>query len=399
MTAPAADEGEAPASLAKTPMLLFIRGFGLALVAVGLVLSLHYYLGARLIRDAGIRGGAAATMWFVLGLLFLSIPVGFAAGRIAPRPVALALHWVAHLWLGAFGLLLTTVALADGVTFVLARLFPGTAWGEREALAVVALVAPMLCLGFLTARGKARIERIRVPIQGLGPAFEGLKIAQISDVHIGETLGRRFLERVVAQVNALDADLIAITGDLIDGSVAQLRDEVASLADLKAKRGVFYVTGNHEYYHGGPAWEAELRRLGHTVLHNEHRVLQAGGDSLVVAGITDHDGGHFGPSHESRPDLALKGAPEEVPRVLLAHQPRSARLLQGLRVDLQLSGHTHGGQMFPFMFLVRLQQPVIAGLRTVFGVRVYTSRGTGYWGPPFRLGPRPEITELTLVRA
>ena len=129
--APASNEVDASASLAKTPMLLFIRGFGLVLFAVGLVASLHYYLGARLIRDAGISGGAAAALWTALALLFLSIPVGFAAGRFAPRPMAKALHWVSHLWLGAFGLLLTTVAFADAVTFVLARAFPNAAWGRR----------------------------------------------------------------------------------------------------------------------------------------------------------------------------------------------------------------------------------------------------------------------------
>ncbi|HET9449305.1 MAG TPA: metallophosphoesterase, partial [Aggregicoccus sp.] len=203
--------------------------------------------------------------------------------------------------------------------------------------------------------------------------------------------------RVVAQVNALSPDLVAVTGDLVDGSVRALQQEVAPLAGLRAPLGVFYVTGNHEYYHGGEAWAAEVRRLGLTVLHNAHCVVERGGARLTVAGVTDYDAGRIDPGHASRPDLALAGAPEGVPRLLLAHQPRTAAQAQGLGVDLQLSGHTHGGQMFPFMFFVRLQQPVVQGLKTLYGTRVYTSRGTGYWGPPLRLGPAPEITELTLV--
>jgi predicted MPP superfamily phosphohydrolase len=126
-------------------------------------------------------------------------------------------------------------------------------------------------------------------------------------------------------------------------------------------------------------------------------VIERSGARLVVAGVTDHEGGRMDPAHACRPDLALAGAPEGVPRLLLAHQPRTAFLARGLGVDLQLSGHTHGGQVFPFMFFVKLQQPVIRGLAMIAGVRVYTSRGTGYWGPPLRLGPAPEITELTLV--
>jgi len=254
-----------------------------------------------------------------------------------------------------------------------------------------------LVLGFATAHGRARVERVRVPMRGLGEGLAGVRIVQISDIHIGPTLDGRFLQRVVEQVNALSPDLIAVTGDLVDGSVQALREQVAPLAGLRAPLGVYFVTGNHEYYSGGAAWSAEVRSLGLSVLHNEHRVVERGGARLTVAGVTDHDAGHIDPAHASRPDLALAGAPPGVPRVLLAHQPRTAQLAQGLGVDLQLSGHTHGGQMFPFMFFVRLQQPVVQGLKTLFGTRVYTSRGTGYWGPPLRLGPAPEITELTLV--
>jgi predicted MPP superfamily phosphohydrolase len=162
---------------------------------------------------------------------------------------------------------------------------------------------------------------------------------------------------------------------------------------------VYFVTGNHEYYSGGASWEAEVARRGLTVLHNAHRVVERGGAKLVIAGVTDLEGARFSPAHAPDLDAALRGTPEGAPRILLAHQPRFARHAQGKGIALQLSGHTHGGQIFPFMAFVRLQQPVVAGLKALWGVPTYTNRGTGYWGPPFRVGPSGEVTEVTLRAA
>ncbi len=387
------EESGEEVSLSQMPLLLFIRGLLFFVFAVGLVAGLHYYLGLRLIRDAGVAGPWKWAAWAVVALLFFSIPGGFAAGRMKQGFFARAVQWASHLWLGGFAVLLVVVSSTDLVFWAL-----GSRGGAAQAVTALAVAVPMLGWGYVTARGKAKVERITVPIRDLGAGFQGLRIVQVSDVHIGQTLGRAFLQRMVDQVNALEPDVVAVTGDLVDGFVRDLRDQMEPLAGLRAKRGVYYVTGNHEYYWGGASWEAEVRRLGLTVLHNEHRVLTEGGDQLVVAGVTDHDGGQFGEVHRSRPDIALAGAPEDAPRILLAHQPRSAKAAAAHRVDLQLSGHTHGGQIFPWMFFVRLQQPVISGLKRVAGVLVYTHRGTGYWGPPFRIGPKPEIAELTLVR-
>jgi uncharacterized protein len=368
------------------------------LVPLGVLGALHAYIGARLLVASGLPQPWAGLGWGALALLCLSLPAGALATRARPSRLSRALYLVGIVWLGAFGLLLTGVLLAQlaGGLLTLAGLPAGAG---PQALTVALLVPGALVLGFATAHGRARVERLRVPIQGLGAGLAGARIVQISDIHIGPTLDGRFMQRVVEQVNALSPDLVAVTGDLVDGSVEALRDQVAPLAGLRAPLGVYFVTGNHEYYSGGAAWSAEVRRLGLTVLHNEHRVVERSGARLTVAGVTDFDAGHIDPAHASRPDLALAEAPGGVPRVLLAHQPRTAALTRGLGVDLQLSGHTHGGQMFPFMFFVRLQQPVVRGLATLFGTRVYTSRGTGYWGPPLRLGPTPEITELTLVPA
>jgi uncharacterized protein len=362
-------------------------------IALFLIGSLHYYVGTRLIGRAGLHGIEWWAAWVALWLLLASVPLGFFASRLFVGPAARPLRAIANFWVGSFWLLLTAVVLTD-----LARMFLPLS-GSTQAALVLALVCPAIAFGYRTASGPAKLERLRFPISSLGAAFDGFRIVQLSDLHVTESTREAALDRLVERVNALKPDVVAITGDLVDGDVGELRSRVARFANLRATEGVFFVTGNHEYYHGAPAWEAELRRLGIVVLHNEHRVIARGTDALVLAGITDFHGGYFHPAHQSRPDLAFAGAPPGVPRVLLAHQPRSAADAAAHQVDLQLSGHTHGGQIFPFMLFVRLQQPVVSGLRKLFGIWVYTNRGTGYWGPPMRVGPSPEITEVELVRA
>jgi uncharacterized protein len=189
---------------------------------------------------------------------------------------------------------------------------------------------------------------------------------------------------------------VAITGDLVDGSVKELARHVAPLADLKSRHGSFFVTGNHEYYSGVHGWVEELQRLGLRVLHNEHVVLRHQGAELVLAGVPDHTGHHFDAQHRSDPEAALRGAPPGVPRVLLAHQPRTAPAAAAAGFDLQLSGHTHGGQFLPWSLFVPLQQPYTAGLHRLGRLWIYVSRGTGYWGPPKRIGAPSEIAELRL---
>jgi uncharacterized protein len=243
--------------------------------------------------------------------------------------------------------------------------------------------------------------RVDVPIADLPAALHGFTLAQISDVHVGPTIRQDYLQRIVTRVNALGADVVAITGDLVDGRVAELAPHVAPLAGLQSRHGTFFVTGNHEYYSGAHAWIIELRRLGLTVLLNEHVVLRHGvlAESLILAGVTDFSAGHFDTAHASDPHAALLGSPAGAVRVLLAHQPRSAVAAAKAGFDLQLSGHTHGGQFWPWNLFVRFQQPFTAGLNRLEGLWVYTSRGTGYWGPPKRFGAASEITVLRLVAA
>jgi uncharacterized protein len=271
---------------------------------------------------------------------------------------------------------------------------------ELSALAVPTLAVSAWLAGWLGARRTAAVRIVDIPIAGLPSALQGFTIVQISDIHVGNTIGRAYVEAIVSRVNGLGADVVAITGDLVDGTVARLAHDVAPLADLESRYGTFFVTGNHEYYSGVGPWLAELQRLEVQVLLNRHVVIEHDGARLVLAGVTDYSGHHFNEAHRSDPAAALRGAPDDIDvKILLAHQPRSAAAAVEAGFHLQLSGHTHGGQFLPWNFFVRLQQPYTAGLERLRSMWVYTSRGTGYWGPPMRLGAPSEITRIRLVRA
>ncbi|MDB5887500.1 MAG: putative phosphohydrolase, partial [Rhodocyclales bacterium] len=254
-------------------------------------------------------------------------------------------------------------------------------------------------VGFINARRLPSVVDVDVPLRDLPPALEGFTIVQISDLHVGPTIKAAKVEAIVRRVNALGADLIALTGDLVDGSVEELSADIAPLGKLSSRHGSYVVTGNHEYYSGASPWIVEYQRLGMDALMNEHRVVQHAGASLVVAGVTDYTAYQFDVAQRSDPQRALAGSPAGMPRILLAHQPRSAQAAADAGFDLQLSGHTHGGQFWPWNLFVRLQQPYTAGLHRLNQLWIYTSRGTGYWGPPKRFGAPAEITRLRLIAA
>ena len=367
---------------------------------------LHVYIGSRLIPDLLLLSAlAAAALSVCLAASAILIPYGFQMRRATLEGRAHALAWAGLLAMGLFSslfvlTLLRDVALLAGYTLSLFMLIDAQVqqFSEWSAAAVPALATLFTGVGFFNARRRAKVRRVDIPIASLPAALHGFTIAQISDVHIGPTIRGHHLDAIVDAVNALGADMIAVTGDLVDGSVAQLARHTAPLSRLSARHGTFFVTGNHEYYSGVHAWVAELRRIGLRVLLNEHVVLQHDGAQMIVAGVTDFNAGRFDPSHASHPAGAIAGAPDAV-SVLLAHQPRSALAAQCAGYDLQLSGHTHGGQFMPWNFFVRFQQPFTAGLHRLGKLWVYVSRGTGYWGPPKRLGAPSEITHLRLVPA
>ncbi|HEY2257478.1 MAG TPA: metallophosphoesterase [Variovorax sp.] len=386
-----------------------------------LVTLLHVYIGLRLLPALAVFEGAQATLVVALLVSALTMPLPFIGRRSEIKyRVGDVWKWIGLLSMGWFSSMLVLTVLRDAglltgwlaTALASGHAFDAAWWRSWSAAAVPLAATAISLIGLLNARRTAGVVRVDVPIRNLPPGLAGFTIAQLSDIHVGPTIKRGYIQRIVAAVNGLGADMIAITGDLVDGSVAELRDHVAPLATLRATHGTFVVTGNHEYYAGAHAWIDELRRLGLRVLLNEHVVLQRRSvkgaqtdeevvdSALLVAGVTDFSGGHFDAAHESDPHRALNDAPPLVhTRVLLAHQPRSAPAAADAGYHLQLSGHTHGGQFFPWNLFVPLQQPFTAGLHRLREMWVYTSRGTGYWGPPKRFGAPSEITLLRLVPA
>jgi len=386
---------------------------------------LHGWVGWRIAPSlAHAVPSAEPWLWIVLVASAVLMPLGFMGRRLSHGAASTALTWTGLLFMGLFSTLLVLTLVRDAMlALALVVAIVGdlggldASWLDPLQLGT-AVAVPLLALaasiwGFWTARRTASVVRVDVPIAGLPATLHGFTVAQISDIHVGPTIRLAYVQRIVARVNALGADMVAITGDLVDGRVDDLRQHVAPLSGLTSTHGTFFVTGNHEYYSGAHAWVAELRSLGIHVLMNEHKVLhhEAGDgagcaavdrdtEMVVVAGVADYSAHHFDESHRSDPVAALAGAPVGARlRLLLAHQPRSATAAAGAGFHLQLSGHTHGGQFWPWMHFVKFQQPFTAGLHRLADLWVYTNRGTGYWGPPKRFGVSSEITHLRLVKS
>ena len=354
-------------------------------------LALFAYAGRPIVATAQAGGMTPLLSWGAL-LALSAVPLlPFFARRSDHLKHRTLLHWAGYSTLGLFSLLLILVLLSDFVR-VADLLVRATIPSSTLNLTVLAFTGVLSIVGLVQAR-YPRVKRVEVAIDELPAALDGYRIVQWSDVHVGPTIQRRFVAALVEKTNALEADAIAITGDLIDGYVDELRDQVAPISGLRARDGVFYVTGNHEYYWRASEWVQEIERLGPTFLKNAHRVIDRDGAKLVIAGITDPVGRD---THKSDPQLALAGAPKDSVKVLLSHRPQAASAASELGVDLQLSGHTHGGQFFPFNYVIKLFQPIVAGLHRVGRTWLYVSRGTGYWGPPSRLGVHGEITEIVL---
>jgi predicted MPP superfamily phosphohydrolase len=375
-----------------------------AVSILAILFLLHLYIGVRLLPalGAGVAGILAGTV--LLAASAVLVRIGLVAPSLRRTRWSGPLAWAGLLAMGLFSSLLVLTLLRDLVLLVLALAGRGWSWTallpHQSAVAVPLLALAVTAIGFVNARRLARVVRVEVPIAGLPAALDGYAIAQISDIHVGPTIRRAYLNAIVNRVNALRPDAIAITGDLVDGSVQRLAVHTEPLARLAAPDGVFFVTGNHEYYSGAEQWIAEIRRLGLSVLMNEHVIRHRGKAALMIAGVTDYTAHQFNAAHKSDPKAAAAGAPADLAvRILLAHQPRSAQAAAAAGFDLQLSGHTHGGQFFPWNLFVPLQQPFVAGLNKVRSLWVYTSRGTGYWGPPKRFGAPSEITLVKLVPA
>jgi hypothetical protein len=249
--------------------------------------------------------------------------------------------------------------------------------------------------GVWRAYAPPEVKRLRVPLARLDPRADGLRVAVIADLHVGPLYGRRQVERVVEIVNSLDPDLVAMVGDLASTEAGAVARDAAPLRRMRSRYGSFFVTGNHEYYHGYEEWLDVADEFGLRVLRNQRVEITHRGGAIDLAGVNDREGGRYDdpPDYEA----ALADRDPARPVLLLAHQPVQVHRAAAYGVDLQLSGHTHGGQLFPFDALVRLEQPMVSGLATIDGTQVYVTNGAGFWGPPMRVGAAPDVTLLELV--
>lgn len=355
-------------------------------------LSLFLYAGRPLLVGAAAAGIAPAFAWSSLVILAALPALPLMVLRKESLIQRTLAHWFGYVTLAVFSTLFVLVMVGDVVRlgYHLLRL---TFDPRAAGLAILAGAGALSLVGFLQARCP-RTRNVDVVIDDLPPELAGYRIVQLSDVHVGPTIQRRFVQSLVDKTNALRPDAIAITGDLVDGYLDELREQVQPLGDLRAKDGVFYVTGNHEYYWRASEWCPALEELGLTFLKNEHVTVRRGGAQLVFAGVTDPAGRY---THKQDVPKALAGAPADAVKVLLSHRPQMATAADRLRVHLQLSGHTHGGQFFPFNLLIHRFQPIVTGLHRVGRTWLYVNRGTGYWGPPSRLAVGGELTVIRLT--
>jgi predicted MPP superfamily phosphohydrolase len=376
----------------------------------GVFTGLHYYFWARLVRDPALSPIWRTALTILLVVLAVSIPLAFGVGRLFSTAWRDVLVLVAFGWLGVVFLLFMLLGVADLSRWLatLALRFvdqPPELDLERRLLMSRALAGGAAFAAFglaaIAARNAARppaLVRVQVRLSRLPRALSGTTIVQITDLHIGQPIGKEYVEDVVARTNALAPDIIALTGDLVDGGTAHLYDAIEPMRQLRARYGVFFVTGNHEYYSGVEPWLDHLIDMGIRVLRNERVTIGNGDASFDLAGVDDSSAARMAPGHGEDVAAAMAGRDRAREVVLLAHQPRAIHEAAKHGVGLQISGHTHGGQIWPFTWLVRVAQPYVAGLARHGPTQIYVSRGTGHWGPPMRLGAPSELTQIELWR-
>ncbi len=392
--------------------LFFACTYTLTMTAFGVYLSRRWFWNTRPGRKTrmGVTLGVIAVMWLpIISIILRRYDFGGTGVAI--------LTWTGYLGAGYLSFLFTLLLLRDTALIVLAVVSKSRR-SDSDALAARGEIndsrrrflaygmnggistAAMLFTGYglAEARNVPGVKQVDIPFRDLPASLNGFRIVQITDIHVSPTVKRPYVEGIVDVVNRLDADIVALTGDLVDGSVRRLSGDVEPLAAARSRYGNFFVTGNHEYYSGALQWMRKIESLGYTVLNNEHRVIAHGARKILLAGVTDYRAGRFFDSHRSDPEKAAGGAPPVDLKILLAHQPKTVFSAAKAGFDLQISGHTHGGQFFPWNLMVHFFQPYVAGLHQYQDTRIYVSRGSGYWGPPLRLGSPSEITLLRLVK-
>jgi len=381
----------------------------LCIFAIAIALS-HFYLFSRISYFLQLVNGQRCFTALLLSglavLTFFSIP----ASRMLPREAEAAFAWVVFTWMG-LALLMIVVMVAMDTFWLLINFIPPTPLHDpgrrlllQRAVGITALGASGILGSFSLWNGlrQVTVKPLTVTLNRLPNSLDGLKIVQITDLHIGPIIGSEWLRQIVNEANALKPDIVVVTGDLADGTVEKLRAHISPIADLAAPLGVYFITGNHEYFYGVDQWCAHIASLGLRVLRNERVTIvsDAQCDSFDLAGVDDWSSGQFTGQGADLPK-ALAGRDPKKALILLAHQPIAIDEAAEHGVDFQLSGHTHGGQIWPFNYVVRLWQPYVKGLHRHHdtATQIYVSSGTGFWGPPMRFGTTAEITDITLRSA
>ena len=382
------------------------------LTALGL---LHGYVGWRIFSDLGFNS-SYALITIILVIIFTLLPILPILFRyIGYESILLdKLSFIGYTSLGFFFLsflVFISKDLAIKAWELVSSFFPAdvkqqvTLDLEKRAflqkslsIGILSFIGPTTAYGFYSARKGPSVIHQTIFLDELPDSFEDFTIAQISDLHVGPTIKKPYVEKVLNQISIINPDLIAVTGDMVDGSIDYLKKDLEPLSQMVAKHGTFFVTGNHEYYSGADRWLDETNRMGFTNLVNENKLITINEQNIVLAGVTDYRAHQIIPSHKSNPESALKGMKNEKVKILLAHQPSSIFKANEAGYDFQISGHTHGGQFWPFTYPTKKANPYLSGLHNHNGTQIYVNSGTGYWGPPLRLGVPAEITLFKLKK-
>jgi len=379
-------------------------------IGLGLGVVIHIYLWRRLVRDTGIRGSWRKGLAIAGIGLGATLPITFVLIRLVDAGAARVFSWPAFLWMALTFYAVLALLVIDAGWLIRRSVnrarkldTPPVDASRREFFARVTGGAAVAAAGGVTAIGMAsalseiEIVEVEVALPRLPKSMDGFVIGQITDLHVGFTVATPYVQGIVDRVNSMNPDMVALTGDLVDGSPKQLAPWVAPLGTLRSRHGSYFVTGNHEYLAGADDWLDVYRGLGMRVLRNERVEIRRGDDVFDLAGVDDYQAKRLAKGHGADLGKALAGRDTSRELVLLAHQPREVHRAKKHGVGLQLSGHTHGGQIWPWHYLVMIQQGgLLAGKSRHGDTWLYTSRGCGYWGPPVRVGAPPEITKIIL---
>ena len=380
------------------------------IIIISLFSLINLFIGRYYTAAFSLTGNARISFWIVHILATASMLCAPIIYRLYPEKNPSfsysALQWTGYTFMGIYSVLIIFILLNSIGLDLYHRFFasPENLNEDRRlffksSLALISLLVTgtMAGIGLYQARQKPIVKKIDVKIDHLPDDFEGVTILQLSDVHVGQTIRREFVETLVEMSNQLNPDIVVLTGDMVDGTRDQLDHEIVSFKKIKAPLGKFMIPGNHEYYWGVDTWLERWRELGFTTLINQHSLINKNNSQIIMAGVHDYSASRMGPV-QSNPVEALEQSPKGLVKILLAHQPRSVYQAAKAGFDLQLSGHTHSGQYFPYNIVIYLFQPFVKGLHLYEKTWIYVNQGTGYWGPPTRFGVPPEITLLTLTK-